>query len=66
MTGICMTIIVFILSLTTLEVVESIKEYKEQEQKEIACVRRWEPPPIPKCDKPTWDRIREGCNEGVQ
>lgn len=21
----------------------------------------WQPPAIPSCDKPLWDRIREGC-----
>jgi len=25
--------------------------------------RLYQYPPIPRCDKPLWDRIREGCNE---
>ena len=53
------------LSITTLLVVDRVIDYKEIElsyQQKKDCEELWQPPNIPQCDKETWDRIREGCD----
>ena len=66
MNSLTVMIVVAILCLTTLGVVETITDYKAEQEKrnrELLCADSWTPPPIPKCDKATWDRIVEGCDE---
>lgn len=53
--------IIFCVTFTTLVVIETIEEARAEETKIIEAT--WSPPPIPRCDKETWDRIREGCDE---
>ncbi len=58
-------VIVIVLSITTFEVVDRVIDYRETElsyQRERDCMELWQPPTIPQCDKDTWDRIREGCD----
>jgi hypothetical protein len=35
---------------------------QKKHEREMIIREGWQPPPIPQCDKETWDRIREGCN----
>lgn len=48
---------------TAFKIFDSITELKREELY-ISCdtTKGWSPPPIPKCDKELWDRIREGCS----
>jgi hypothetical protein len=59
--------VIAMLSITTLRVVSSIQDIKETERKErlVMCERvGYQPPVIPQCERPLWDRIREGCDDG--
>ena len=65
-TSIVVVLIVIVLSITTFEVVDRVIDYRElqeKEQREHLCMETWQPPVIEQCDKETWDRIREGCDE---
>ena len=59
-------IIVIVLSITTFEVVDRVLQYREIElsyQQERDCAQTWQPPTIPNCDDPAWERIINGCEE---
>ena len=56
---------VIVISVTTFKVVDRVIDYRElqeKEQREHLCMETWQPPVIEQCDKETWDRIREGCD----
>ncbi len=56
---------IIVLCITTEGVINRVLEYRVIElsyQQKKDCEELWQPPTIPQCDKETWDRIREGCN----
>ncbi len=60
-------IIIVVLCLTTGVVIDRVLQHREIElllQKERDCMELWQPPTIPDCDAPTWERIINGCDEG--
>lgn len=66
-TAVWSILLILILSITTFQVVDRVLVYQETEMEYLMnrCDEQgWSPPAIPQCDKPLWDRIREGCDNG--
>jgi len=59
-------VVLLMLCLTSYEVIDRVLEFKETElayQSKRDSMELWQPPTIPDCDDPTWDRIINGCEE---
>jgi hypothetical protein len=60
-------LIIILLLIATCKVVDiayssAMEIQQKKHEREMIIREGWQPPPIPQCDKETWDRIREGCD----
>ena len=59
--SIVLVIVATLLSITTVSVFKIISDHQVCEREVL--IGGYKPPLIEQCDKETWDRIREGCDE---